>query len=87
MNFIELYLIFIIATASTSTIFLFVPLLTQAAEAGTESVIVRKPLLSTFAYYLVALVFAPVLFFILLSETATKKYKITLSKAIHDSKY
>lgn len=82
MILIELYLIFIIATASTSTIFLFVPLLKQAIAEQTETTITQRPVLSTLAYYLVALVFAPILFVILLSNTYTEKYKQTLSKAI-----
>lgn len=85
MTIIDFYFIFIITTACTCTICFFVPVLKQASLDGSVSTITKHPILSSLVYYVVALIFAPILFFILLSDSATERYKQSLINVVKDA--
>jgi hypothetical protein len=86
MGLIQIYIIFAITTAITCCIIFFLPELKSAKKSNINNGFVNSPILSIFAYTLIAAVVAPILFLILLNNKASVSYRLGIKRIINEEK-
>ena len=84
MSYLVLYLIFAVATALSSIYEIFWPLVSKAKSLGIKNDFTASPYLSTFVVLLINMLFAPLVFLILVLPGATNSAFNGLSKVVFE---
>lgn len=81
-----LYTIFAITTALTSCYLFFYPNLVAAKREGIINEVIEAPWLSCTVYICIAIILAPILFFVILIPALSASYTDKLLTVISDTK-
>jgi len=84
MSFIELYIIFALATSIFALIDVFIPLLSEVRGEGTANVLTQNPLLSCCVYFCLALISAPLLILPLVVPSMNVRFRESMYKVISE---
>lgn len=82
---LALYLIFCVATAITSVLSFWNPVVKEAKEAEVDSSLVAFRTTGTIVYFFVALVFAPAMFVILFNKNMSYHYIQGLKSVVNET--
>ena len=84
MSFIELYIIFALATSIFALIDIFIPLLNEVRAEGIANVLTENPKLSCFVYFSLALISAPFLILPLVVPSMNVRFRESMYKVISE---
>lgn len=84
MTVLEFYLLFCITTSITSLMYLFWPVIQLARKDGIKNEVTQYPILSTFIFFVINAIIAPLLFFVIIVPSLTEQATKGLNKAIRE---
>jgi hypothetical protein len=86
LDLLAYYFIFAVATSVTSCYFLFWQVLQSAIKKGISNHLTNRPALSVMIHLALGLVWAPVIFVILVVPSFSENYKLGMESVINDKK-
>lgn len=84
MSFIELYVIFALATAIFALIDVFIPLLVEARGEEIANVLTENPKLSCAVYFCLTVLMAPFIIVPMLVPSMNARFKDSIAKIIRE---